>query len=134
MDDFAIAGADFLPDVVMALDDQGFDASHRQFPGASESNNTCANDNGTNFFSGHGVLRVKLSILQRNHGMALDSENADLAGIVAEIVQQAHDSKRIVFVSGNFNVIHPGQRLLNFAAECGDFLIVGVTGDDVPAH
>ena len=66
--------------------------------------------------------------------MALDSENADLAGIVAEIVQQAHDSKRIVFVSGNFNVIHPGQRLLNFAAECGDFLIVGVTGDDVPAH
>ena len=32
---------------------------------------------------------------------------------------------RVVFVSGNFNIIHPGHlRLLNFAAECGDFLIV----------
>jgi rfaE bifunctional protein kinase chain/domain len=35
--------------------------------------------------------------------------------------------KRIVFVSGNFNVIHPGHlRLLRFAKECGDFLAVGV--------
>jgi rfaE bifunctional protein kinase chain/domain len=65
--------------------------------------------------------------------MALGSGNTDVAGIVAEIVQQAHDSERIVFVSGNFNVVHPGHlRLLNFAAECGDFLVVGVTGDDVP--
>ncbi|MDO8788829.1 MAG: PfkB family carbohydrate kinase [Sulfuritalea sp.] len=56
-----------------------------------------------------------------------------MARIVAEIVQQARDSNRIVFVSGNFNVIHPGHlRLLNFAAECGDFLVVGVTGDDLP--
>ena len=37
---------------------------------------------------------------------------------------------RVVFVSGNFNIIHPGHlRLLNFAAECGDFLIVGVNAD-----
>lgn len=65
--------------------------------------------------------------------MDLDSGNFDVAGIVAEIVRQAHDSKRIVFVSGNFNVIHPGHlRLLNFAAECGDFLVVGVTRDDIP--
>ena len=35
--------------------------------------------------------------------------------------------KRVVFVSGNFNIIHPGHlRLLRFARECGDFLIVGV--------
>ena len=35
--------------------------------------------------------------------------------------------KKIVFVSGNFNIVHPGHlRLLQFAAECGDFLIVGV--------
>ncbi len=37
---------------------------------------------------------------------------------------------RIVFVSGNFNVVHPGHlRLLKFAAECGDFLVVGVYPD-----
>lgn len=34
---------------------------------------------------------------------------------------------RTVFVSGNFNVLHPGHmRLLQFAADCGDFLVVGV--------
>lgn len=55
------------------------------------------------------------------------------AVIVAEIAGQASGSSRIVFVSGNFNVIHPGHlRLLNFAAECGDFLVVGVTRDDKP--
>jgi len=32
-----------------------------------------------------------------------------------------------VFVSGNFNIVHPGHlRLLRFAAECGEFLVVGV--------
>jgi rfaE bifunctional protein kinase chain/domain len=37
---------------------------------------------------------------------------------------------RIVFVSGNFNIIHPGHlRLLNFAAECGDCLILGIIDD-----
>lgn len=34
---------------------------------------------------------------------------------------------RIVFVSGTFNILHPGHlRLLRFAAECGEFLVVGV--------
>lgn len=37
---------------------------------------------------------------------------------------------RVVFVSGTFNVVHPGHlRLLRFAAECGDFLVVGVLAD-----
>jgi rfaE bifunctional protein kinase chain/domain len=50
--------------------------------------------------------------------------------ISADILEQAKRSKRIVFVSGNFNVIHPGHlRLLNFASSCGDFLVVGVTRD-----
>ena len=41
--------------------------------------------------------------------------------------------KKVVFVSGNFNIIHPGHlRLLNFAAECGDFLVVGVFDDSFP--
>jgi rfaE bifunctional protein kinase chain/domain len=49
---------------------------------------------------------------------------------VATISAKAHWARRIVFVSGNFNVVHPGHlRLLNFAAECGDFLVVGVNED-----
>jgi rfaE bifunctional protein kinase chain/domain len=41
-------------------------------------------------------------------------------------------NKRVVFVSGNFNIIHPGHlRLLYFAADQGDFLIVGVINDEV---
>src|SRR5882762_8390014 len=49
--------------------------------------------------------------------------------IVTEISRRARDSKSIVFVSGNFNVVHPGHlRLLQFAADCGDFLVVGVNG------
>jgi rfaE bifunctional protein kinase chain/domain len=48
--------------------------------------------------------------------------------IVAEIQKQVGVGKRIIFVSGNFNTVHPGHlRLLRFAAECGDFLVVGVT-------
>lgn len=36
--------------------------------------------------------------------------------------------KKIVFVSGNFYALHPGHvRLLRFAAECGDELVVGVS-------
>ena len=33
--------------------------------------------------------------------------------------------KRVVMVSGNFNILHPGHlRLLHFAKSCGDFLLV----------
>lgn len=40
---------------------------------------------------------------------------------------------KVVFVWGNFNVVHPGHlRLLRFARECGDTLIVGVTPDKTP--
>jgi rfaE bifunctional protein kinase chain/domain len=39
---------------------------------------------------------------------------------------------RAVFVSGLFNVIHPGHlRLIRFAKECGDRLIVGVNSDEI---
>lgn len=42
-------------------------------------------------------------------------------------IRAAAAGKRIVFVSGNFNILHPGHlRLLRFARECGDFLVVGV--------
>lgn len=52
---------------------------------------------------------------------------------IAEIVAKAGHASRITFVSGNFNVLHPGHlRLLKFAAEVGDFLLVGVNMDDTP--
>lgn len=43
---------------------------------------------------------------------------------------EVDSGKRLVFVSGNFNIVHPGHlRLLRFAAECGDYLVVGVLDD-----
>jgi rfaE bifunctional protein kinase chain/domain len=43
-------------------------------------------------------------------------------------------SPRTVFVSGNFNVLHPGHlRLLRFAKECGDRLVVAVQSDRLAA-
>jgi rfaE bifunctional protein kinase chain/domain len=60
--------------------------------------------------------------------------------VLSEIASQAEGCKKVVFVSGNFNVVHPGHlRLLQLAAECGDFLVVGVTslphpGITVPAQ
>lgn len=58
----------------------------------------------------------------------------EIPEIVAEINARANGESRIVFVWGNFNVLHPGHlRLLNFAADCGDFLVVGVTDDSKPA-
>ncbi len=42
---------------------------------------------------------------------------------------------KTVFVSGNFNILHPGhQRLLRFASELGDRLIVGVNSDRIAGH
>ena len=41
-------------------------------------------------------------------------------------------SQRVVFVSGNFNVLHPGHlRLLRFAKEYGDRLVVAVESDRI---
>jgi rfaE bifunctional protein kinase chain/domain len=60
-----------------------------------------------------------------------DCSDADSA--VAEIRLRAEPDARIAFVSGNFNVVHPGHlRLLQFAAENCDFLVVGVTHDSTP--
>lgn len=45
------------------------------------------------------------------------------------LLDATRKAQRVVFVSGGFNVVHPGHlRLLRFAAECGDFLVVGVLG------
>lgn len=53
--------------------------------------------------------------------------------LFTEVSAQLPAEGRMVFVAGNFNVIHPGHlRLLNFAAECGDFLVVGLARDGAP--
>lgn len=42
-------------------------------------------------------------------------------------IKQNSQHKRVIFVSGNFNIIHPGHlRLFRFARESGDFLVVGL--------
>ena len=47
-----------------------------------------------------------------------------------ESIRSKAAGKNIVFVSGTFNIVHPGHlRLLRFAAECGSFLVVGVLSD-----
>ena len=47
--------------------------------------------------------------------------------VVNEIKEKYKLEKKIVFVSGNFNIIHPGHlRLLRFASKLGDLLVVGV--------
>ncbi|MBM3596000.1 MAG: adenylyltransferase/cytidyltransferase family protein [Alphaproteobacteria bacterium] len=49
--------------------------------------------------------------------------------LVDEIRRKAA-GRRIAFVSGNFNIVHPGHlRLLKFAFEVGEFLVVGVNRD-----
>src|SRR5258708_16457431 len=51
----------------------------------------------------------------------------DSVSVFEEISVRDRNAKRVVFVSGNFNVVHPGHlRLLRFAADCGDFLVVAV--------
>jgi len=51
-------------------------------------------------------------------------------------IQESGDrGRRIVFVSGTFNIVHPGHlRLLRFAAECGDYLVVGVLSEGLAAN
>lgn len=53
--------------------------------------------------------------------------------IASELRSQLSEGKRMAFVSGNFNIVHPGHlSLLNFAAECADFLVVGINPDSSP--
>jgi rfaE bifunctional protein kinase chain/domain len=57
----------------------------------------------------------------------------DLMECVESIRERVSSTGRIAFVSGNFNVVHPGHlRLLKFAAELADLLVVGVNSDATP--
>ena len=51
----------------------------------------------------------------------------------AAIRTAAPPGTRIAFVSGNFNIVHPGHlRLLKLAADASDILVVGLTPDAAP--
>ena len=53
-----------------------------------------------------------------------------LMEMLASEVRERANGETIVFVSGNFNILHPGHlRLFRFAAEQGSRLVVGVTAD-----
>lgn len=59
--------------------------------------------------------------------------NAEMDALAGAIRRVASNRSKVVFVSGNFNIVHPGHiRLLNFAASCGDVLVVGVLPDNAP--
>lgn len=48
-------------------------------------------------------------------------------------IRAAAGGRRISFVSGNFNIVHPGHlRLLKLAADVADILIVGLLPDSTP--
>lgn len=56
-----------------------------------------------------------------------------LPQIASDIEKLSGGGRSVAFVSGNFNVIHPGHlRFLKFAASSGDVLVVGVNRDDAP--
>ena len=60
----------------------------------------------------------------------LDKTLDKIQSVSEQIRALAGLDKRIIFVYGAFNVVHPGHlRLLHFADECGDFLVVGVYDD-----
>jgi len=52
---------------------------------------------------------------------------------IAEARRSAWQGKTIAFVSGNFNVIHPGHlRMFKFASEVADLVVIGVNTDGAP--
>jgi rfaE bifunctional protein kinase chain/domain len=61
------------------------------------------------------------------------NSNARAIGDVAAQIRQLAEGRPVSFVSGNFNVVHPGHlRVLNFASECAEFLVVAVHDRTAP--
>jgi cytidyltransferase-like protein len=63
-------------------------------------------------------MKVKVPMLKPNSEKALEK------------IRRETQQKKIVSVSGFFNIVHPGHlRLLKSSAERGDYLVVGVYDD-----
>jgi len=59
----------------------------------------------------------------------------DTVSVLQTLKDKGATDKKIVFISGTFNIVHPGHlRLLRFAAECGEFLLVGVLNDQLATN
>lgn len=51
---------------------------------------------------------------------------------LAQVTEAIPKLGKVVLISGNFNILHPGHvRLLRFAKECGDTLVVAVNADSL---
>jgi len=51
--------------------------------------------------------------------------------LLDELINKRDTLGKLVVVTGDFNILHPGHiRLLRFAKECGDVLVVAVNSDD----
>jgi len=56
----------------------------------------------------------------------------DSIAVISEIRDELPDSKSITFISGVFNIIHPGHsRLLKYASTQGDYIVVGVLANEL---
>jgi rfaE bifunctional protein kinase chain/domain len=66
--------------------------------------------------------------------MTLSPQIQPTVSVLAREARAAAGPKeRICFVSGNFNVLHPGHlRLIRFAADLADFVVIGITPDTTP--
>src|SRR5690349_456645 len=71
---------------------------------------------------------MEVRILQEEQ--AIERDDA-MQRIAEQVRGRLGRDRPLVFVSGNFNILHPGHlRLLRFAAEAGGQLVVGVNADD----
>lgn len=60
-----------------------------------------------------------------------DSSKDELMDALARDVREGVEGDDVCFVSGNFNILHPGHlRLFRFAAQLGGRLVVGINADD----
>src|SRR3984893_1625347 len=87
------------------------------------------------FVSRHANDRVMGRALMNVSRESAPTKNGSsrIVDIAREIRTGLKPDERMSFVSGNFNVLHPGHlRLLKFAAEISDKLVVGVNPDDAP--
>lgn len=57
----------------------------------------------------------------------------EISAVMKQLRSKFSEEVKIAFVSGDFNIIHPGHlRMLNFAADCADILLIAVNDDASP--